>query len=208
MSLQPHYQPQQERQYETHYETHYEKGAALLLTLTLVLILSILGIASIQTTGLREKMARNNRDTDIAFQVAMAGILEAEDSLEKITRLAGLPPEGGPVTCAQGRCQAAPQGDRHDPSTYTSGRAKLGGAQVPHYLIEYMGDPHHSEEPAENDLAQAHIFRITARGRGRTSTTLAIIQTSYGKHLAHDSSTPPDSTGRLSWQLLDASAQD
>ena len=199
---------QQQQQHQQQYQQQYQKGAALLLTLTLVLILSILGIASIQTTGLREKMARNNRDTDIAFQAAMAAILEAEASLEKITSLAALPAEGGPVTCAQGRCQAAPHGDRHAPSTYTPGTAKVGGAQAGRYLIEYMGDPHPSGEPMENVIAQPHIFRITARGMGKTSAATAMIQTSYGKQLTPDSSTPSDSTGRLSWQLLDATAYD
>ncbi len=202
-----------------------EAGAALLLTLTLVLILTILGIASVQTTSLREKMARNNRDMNIAFQAAMAAILEAEALLEKMPSLATLPAEGGAVTCAGGLCRASAQGDWHNPATYTSATADMGTAQAAKYLIEYIPDPEGrvAIEPMDSTVEDStggipthlYIFRITARGTGNTSAAVTIIQTSYGKELTPEASTqtdepmsarPSNSTGRLSWRLLDSTS--
>ena len=68
-----------------------ERGVALFLTLTILLILTILGVSSIQTTSMQERMARNYRDVNIAFQGAESAVQEAEDYLEALTNIGAFP---------------------------------------------------------------------------------------------------------------------
>jgi type IV pilus assembly protein PilX len=58
-----------------------QSGFVLIVALVLLLILTILGLAAAQSTSLEERMAGNNRDLDLAFQSAEAGLQAAENCL-------------------------------------------------------------------------------------------------------------------------------
>jgi len=60
--------------------THYknQSGSALIVSLSILLVLTILGISSLRTTSLEEKMAGNSRDAQTAFEAAEAALREAE----------------------------------------------------------------------------------------------------------------------------------
>ncbi|MDT8399013.1 MAG: PilX N-terminal domain-containing pilus assembly protein [Pseudomonadales bacterium] len=47
-----------------------QQGALLILTLVILLVISLLGMATMDTTGLEMKMASNNRDQQQAFEAA------------------------------------------------------------------------------------------------------------------------------------------
>ena len=54
-----------------------ERGAALVIALVMLLILTILGIAAMNTSSLEEKMAGNTQEQTHAFQAAESGINSA-----------------------------------------------------------------------------------------------------------------------------------
>jgi type IV pilus assembly protein PilX len=55
-----------------------QRGAVLIVSLLLLLVLTVLAIGASQTTRLEERMAGNTRDLDMAFQASEAGLRAAE----------------------------------------------------------------------------------------------------------------------------------
>ena len=62
-----------------------ERGAALIISLVFMLILTIIGAASMQSATLQERMAGNARNLEQAFQAAEAALREAEIELAKVS---------------------------------------------------------------------------------------------------------------------------
>lgn len=57
---------------------HRQRGAALVIALLMLLVMTVLGLASMQITRLEERMAGNARDINVAFQGSEAGLRHAE----------------------------------------------------------------------------------------------------------------------------------
>lgn len=55
-----------------------QKGAALVISLMFLLVLTIIGIASVSTTSLQERMANNTREQNLAFMAAEAALRDGE----------------------------------------------------------------------------------------------------------------------------------
>jgi len=51
-----------------------QTGAALIVSLVLLLIMTVLGVTAMRTTTLQERMAGNLRDNNLAFQDAEAAL--------------------------------------------------------------------------------------------------------------------------------------
>jgi type IV pilus assembly protein PilX len=56
----------------------YQSGAVLIISLIMLLLLTIIGASSIQTTSLEEKMAGNLRNANLAFQAAESALRAGE----------------------------------------------------------------------------------------------------------------------------------
>ena len=76
-----------------------QSGVALFISLVMLLILTVLGLSSVQTTSVQERMARNARDTNLAFQAAESALKDAEALIETFNSLACL---RAPVRMMQG----------------------------------------------------------------------------------------------------------
>ena len=63
------------------YISKHESGAALIVTLIFLLILSLLGTSSVRTSTMQERMAGNMRDWNVAFQRSEATLRTAEQYL-------------------------------------------------------------------------------------------------------------------------------
>jgi type IV pilus assembly protein PilX len=57
----------------------HQNGATLVVAMLMLLVLTVLGIASMQVSRLEERMAGNSRDVNLAFQGAEAGLRDAEE---------------------------------------------------------------------------------------------------------------------------------
>lgn len=89
-----------------------QQGAILVISMVLLLVLTLLGVSSMDTTGLEMKMASNNRDRQVALQAAEAGLITAEyfvqsngftlDELQPDDCTAGN--DCFETTCTNGRC--------------------------------------------------------------------------------------------------------
>lgn len=56
-----------------------ERGAVLIVALVMLLLLTVIGLASMRGTSLQESMAGNLRDGDVAFQAAEASLRKGEE---------------------------------------------------------------------------------------------------------------------------------
>lgn len=184
-----------------------EAGVALVITLSILLILTILGVSSIQTTSMGERMARNARDVNIAFQGAEAAIRDAEVLVESFTSIAAMPDEEGTgaALCNAGLCTSIDGTARWKqsfgyvdwtetattPTTHkrasTSG-SSLGAADDPRYMVEYVAKVTIEQDTLNignvgegGSSGRAYVFRITARGSGGTVESAAMIQSLYGR---------------------------
>jgi Tfp pilus assembly protein PilX len=64
-----------------------QKGAALIVSLVLLTLVALLGVAGVQTIGLEEKMAGHSFDRNLMFQAAEAMLKEKEGIVDTLTFL-------------------------------------------------------------------------------------------------------------------------
>lgn len=165
---------------------HKHRGAALVVSLIVLMILTLIGVASMQSTALEERMAGNIRDLNIALQTTESALREAEGVIEGLADTSGFGAGGGLYTLNN-----AP--DPFSGGTW-AGTASLtattgvGGAVAPRYFIELIGDfaPDDGTEVnifnyGEASGADVTVFRIVARGTGGTGTAQVILETFYGR---------------------------
>ncbi|MBN1238036.1 MAG: hypothetical protein JXB36_06015 [Gammaproteobacteria bacterium] len=158
-----------------------QRGAALMVSLVLLLIMTLLGVTSMRTTTLQERMAGNLRDNNLAFQAAEAALREGEDVLEAAT----VPPFNDANGLLQMRSGAGQPSFWNAFDWAADGRQATAPnpsivAAAPRYVIEEL-----PPLPAEGDslrfgaLPDVGFYRITARGVGGTADAVSILQTTY-----------------------------
>ena len=187
-------------------KTQRQQGVVIIMALVILLILSILGISSMSSSTMQERMAANTRDRHVAFQAAEAALRAAEREIE-----AGLNPPSGttPSTanafsdnCTNGLCNcykattscltnsAATNywddatvnawniSTRH--RTYVITLAEV--AADPIYIIEFItylqgsGGTTTAGGPGDPEM-----YRVTALGFGQSMNSRVMLQSTYKK---------------------------
>ena len=60
------------------------QGATLVVALIMLLLIAIIGFGAMQTTTMEERMSGNQRDSNLAFQAAEAGLRDREEWLRTL----------------------------------------------------------------------------------------------------------------------------
>ena len=163
-------------------------GAALLIVLIILVLVTLMGLTTMKASVLQEKMSGGNADKTLAFQAAELALRDAERYID-----ASLTSASGFVDgCSRGLCLPVKDGSfvlenfdwagkalRYGAET---GSAALGGvAHQPQYFIELLPDM----APPLGDTVRAATtgtpYRITAIGYGRQSATRVILQSTFYK---------------------------
>jgi type IV pilus assembly protein PilX len=172
-----------------------QQGMALFVSLAMLLILTVLGLASVQTTTMQEQMARNSRDTNIAFLAAESGLADAEALIETKNTMAdfnaadandkGLYLEAG---FAAPTNWSAVQWDDANGKYETAATNLAGTAEQPKYIVEHVktiiaDEDRLNLENIGQDIgtSTSQIFRITVYGTGGSNDAHVMIQSTYGK---------------------------
>jgi type IV pilus assembly protein PilX len=163
-----------------------QRGAALIMVLVFLLLLTMLGVTASNTATLEERMAGNVKDQNLSFQSAETALAFAESWVASTTSAADL-------TVDNTRGIYAPAGSSVDevwetvdwsgtdvviyPGTPGNPVAAAAGTlgdvkTMPKYIIENMGT-----EPAGTGTRQT--VRITARGTGASDNTETIVQSTF-----------------------------
>ncbi len=171
-----------------------ERGAALLVSLVVLLVLTILGVTAAQTTTLQERMAGNMRDKSIAFQAAEATLRFGEGWIQQKVE------EGDrPSPVAKSKCSAAPC-DVYENDTFTDpekdatwssntsfmrpdgasdGPDLEQTATQPQYFIEQQQFVPDSLNTGGGQRKGRTYYRITARAEGTTESGVSVLSSTY-----------------------------
>ena len=175
-----------------------EGGMVLVTSLVILMILTMLGLSSVQGTSIQELISRNQRDSNIAFNAAETAIVHAEGVLGALSAASwDAIVTGGYATSASPKVYNAQLSMSYlqnanypaDSAYANSLLASLSNVAVqPVYFIEHLGTVTTDEDRLNIDnIGQnpntccTRMFRITAQGRGGTSSAQAIVQSTYGK---------------------------
>ena len=171
-----------------------QRGVALLVVLMLLVIVTLLGIASMRGAIMQERMAANTTARNMSFQVAEAGLRQAEIIVRDGT------PTFPSTGCTAGRCKdaswmadAAFWGDDQSPAGYQVGSAVSVGEDMsisPRFIIEEFGTASTSTTGSGSsgpiDMSKAvpdtgpsqSVFRITSYAKAPNGAEV-ILQSLY-----------------------------
>lgn len=162
-----------------------QRGVVLILALTLLLVLTVVAVASMNTSGLEQKMTTNMRDRQIALQAAEAALREGERFVEDNN----LAQANFNNNCTNGQCQCATGCIDYWTDTTvnvwaTAGRHKVYtgnqlGNQPALYIIEFMGNQC-TPLPCTPSTSDPAMYRVTALGYGQTGARV-MLQSTYLK---------------------------
>lgn len=166
----------------------HQQGISLLVVLILLLVMSVLGIAVLRSSGMQERMSANMVDRNEAMQAAETGLVKAQKDVIRGTFNAlwdgskDFSTVRGSMTCAaNGYC------DRSDPTVAANWETApseptnwthVNGSDSPEYgyTVEYLGKAKGESSEvqgvcnttsAPRYLCERPMFRVTAYGRGR-----------------------------------------
>lgn len=158
-----------------------QRGAALFLSLLLLLLLTVTGVAAVQESGFESRMARNAHDGLLAFQAAEAALASGERMLQRF---------GSPVAALDA---VLPVRAYEDPAPWLPAAAWEGAhvaatghaaAEAPRFLVEAVAvageeTAEGGEGAAEGGAEAAAVFRVVARATGGTPDTIVLLESTY-----------------------------
>lgn len=162
-----------------------QSGAVLIVGLIMVLVLSVVVIASSQTTLLQQKMTSNLKDKELAFQSAetalRAGEIFLNDSTEASLKAIVFDGTNGYHNYSVTRALTQ-EDDWQNLNTIESTQSLSQVKEKSVYIIENIT----GIKPLGGSL-QAAIpvdslyYRVTSKAKGGTDASLAVLQTVYKK---------------------------
>ena len=156
-----------------------QSGAALVVGLVVLVLLTLLGIAAMRTSALEERMAGNLRESNIAFQSAEGALREAIAS-----NLPAKPYDGTKAGFTQVVNKFLDSSSKsvsefsywtgYDWTTKAEGAVQgLGISQQPRYVVETVMAPVSVWDPSKPVM---RLYRVTAISRGATDRSEVILQ--------------------------------
>lgn len=179
-----------------------QRGAVLIVGLIMVLLMTIVGLAAIRSTGLQETMAGNMRERNLAFQAAEASLRVGEalvednnvDGLDFSGATAGLVPDlNQPGMALPPVHQWTDEQWAANAVQVDMGLENIGDANQPWYVVEELmvlsfnasqstgGAIDQQSLQNTNDL-QMEFFRVTSRGLSGSGESQAVLQSTYRKN--------------------------
>ncbi len=171
-----------------HYNTK-ENGAVLVISLIMLLVLMVLGVSSMSTVVLEEKMVGNMRDQDLAFQAAEAGIRDAETWIQPLTTL--------PTDCETSPCNVWKRNiltglEKNNFTWWTNSEnsREFGTSDTkdletvatdPRYIIEHQAYVRDSLTVGHSPGTGRDYYRITSYGVGANASAVKVLQSTSVK---------------------------
>jgi len=181
-----------------------QRGAVLIVSLLLLLVMTLLGLGASQSTRMQERMAGNQRDVELAMQGAEAGLRASESLLSQTADDNKLGPLGScenAVTTPSPDCfsylrlffvdagQTTPLDLSKQTDNWWTTYAKQYAnntdkfARAPQYVNEYykevrdtLGDQGYAAQEVVRDF-----YRVTARSSGMSDTSNVVVETSHAR---------------------------
>lgn len=172
---------------------YQQQGAVLIMSLILLFVLTLIGVSSMNTTVLEEKMAGNTRNRHFAFTAAENVLRDAESYVNNSATLATVTAFNN--TNGLYKVNQGPSGtNAFDAATWwtTAGdfinySGSMGEINTPpKFAVEYryqikFETPEINPGYGGGGKTPIDVFRITARGTGLTNNSVVIIQSYFGR---------------------------
>jgi len=174
-----------------------ERGAVLIVSLLLLLVMTVLALGASQSTRLQERMAGSMRSQDLAFQAAEAGLRAGERWLDNPGMTAP------PLPCSVKPCQVYERGVLDRETSYQNqafqdrewwnARALTYSATTPisgdgmargepqFYIEELEEVPDALSIPPTGPPPSRVYYRIVSRGEGGTASAQAVLHSTYAR---------------------------
>ena len=170
---------------------HAQKGVVLFISLVLLLVLTIIGVSSVQTTSLEQRMARNSHDSVLAFQAAEVALRDAEIFLGGVVDPAVTFPVAGTNGLTKSAAYAQTEfwqaaGLWSGGTSIVAPTAIVGVNEPPRFIIEWVATVNQDDNPYLQSSSytaivdNVEIFRVTARGVGGSTNARVILQSTFG----------------------------
>lgn len=170
-----------------------QRGAILVVSLLLLLVMTVLALTASQSTRLQERMAGNARDLDLAFQAGEAGLRGAEKRID-----ATLAPKGvrelnkclladfDPETCDAVDRPGATLDYRVQTGTWWDENALALGASLhdvklqPQFISAVRADLPDTVSIGGSTPKSGTLYYVnTSRAVGATDTAVTVVETTY-----------------------------
>lgn len=173
-----------------------QRGAVLVVSLLLLLVMTLLGLGASQSTRLQERMAGNQRDQEIALQTAEASLRAAElrvSSTNPVVVTCRLP---GGSECDAYEMRTFVDADRvsldltKQTDTWWDDYGRdyeftddLGDvATTPEFAVERIAEVREVLSVGDSNLDTVRdYYQATARATGMTDTSQVVIQSVYAR---------------------------
>lgn len=165
-------------------------GATLVIAMLMLLVLTVLGLTTMNMTRLEERMAGNSRDVNLAFQGAEAGLRDAEERIRKWNEFTV------PAACTAAPCPVWQQNylpvDLRDQALawWTTNATEYGVASTQE-ITEVTRDPMVVVEdldfvadsaaltPGYSHQTGRSFYRVTADSAGASNTAEAVLESTF-----------------------------
>lgn len=160
-----------------------QRGAALIMALVFLVILTILGVTAMSGASLEEKMAGNLKEQTVAFEAAETAVAAGEAALAALNE----PPRPLPAgwfDVTSGTPVWKTHNWKTDPSVSYSGLNYVN--TQPKFIVEETarvlnGSLRLTTDYSATTRAGKVYYRITGRGTGGTDAAQSVVQSVYAK---------------------------
>ena len=171
-----------------------QTGAALIISLMLLVVMTLLGVSAVTTTTMEEKMAGNIRNKHLSFQAAEAALRAGESYAETLNEDTTFDGTNGLYPRTNAGDQAGSGGAIADFPVWYDDTTGINWQDVgtitdlyaePQYIIEDFGT-----SPRDKDCVLEvppppgcilPVYRVTARGWGLNDKARTYVQSTYKK---------------------------
>ncbi len=166
-----------------------QRGAVMVVSLILLLVISLIAVISMSGTVLEEKMAGNAMDRSLAFQATESALREAEISIEGFASLGGFNGTSGKFALTQAEPSATSDTTWSDSTQHVVATENYGSYSPPQYMLKHFttvigteGALNMSGYGDNKGTGDVTVFKVTARGTGGSSDSAEVIlRTYYGR---------------------------
>lgn len=166
-----------------------QAGAALILSLLMLLVLTLLAVSSMQGSIMQERMVSGEREGMESLEIAESALRDAELFVENVNLLSEFDGTGG----LYGENDAAPNPLTLDwlASANVLDADAVDGV-TPRYFIQHMGDARQPKKLTdlvvegyshETGATEAQAFRIVAWSPGPTGESTRVIESYYAREM-------------------------
>jgi type IV pilus assembly protein PilX len=171
-------------------KTTRQQGAVLIVSLIILLIMTLIGLSSMQNTTLEEKMAGNYRDKNLSFQAAEMTLREGEGWLAEQIKEPELSTDSCSSNCdvwdSDTLLAALSSSSYLDNTLWSDGRARTATITIPEvaaspeYFLEFELDKRDRLNIGQQQDSTVRIYYgVVAQGVGGSVSTKTVLQSIY-----------------------------